>query len=119
MSAKTQYTPNDSFEENLVILNNWMTYTTKNITKLNTNIFTEQSTLPIIMCCDGGLINNKGSYGIIATRNKVSMFECNNRTPYAYNMLSSHRSEAYGILIGITIIYNLYEHHRSTINHTR
>jgi hypothetical protein len=73
------------------------------------------------MCSDRGLFNNKGSYGIIATRSKEIVFECYNRIPNVYNILSSHRCEAFGILSGLAIFYQLclYNNINQQNNHTQ
>jgi hypothetical protein len=81
---------NQPFNKFINNIDNWMKNTTKNIEKLNNHLFISESVEPIIMCCDGGLFNNKGSYGIIATRKNKTMFECHNRIPNTYNSLSSH-----------------------------
>jgi hypothetical protein len=43
---------------------------------------------PIIICSDGELKNNKGSYGIVIQRSEKIIFEGYSIIPNTYNMLS-------------------------------
>jgi hypothetical protein len=59
---------------------------------------------PIYFVSDGGLRDEKGSFGTILTTNNHTIATVQGRTPYSPEMDTSFRTESYGILSGLLLL---------------
>jgi ribonuclease HI len=91
----------------------WYSPLIANLSFLDFDQHAFQPTDIIALDSDGGLRNNIGSYGAVLSINDNIVANLNGRVQPDYNILSSHRCEAYGVLAAITLFRetcNFIEH---------